>query len=144
MAAIINYKLKSGFNEMDFDKVTDMLKDVWWSPRIKKPEVIQGAQNSALLVGAFSNEGEQIGFSRVISDKTRFAYIMDVVVDSRYRKQGMGQAMINYILHHTELKDVYQWLLLTKDAHSVYQKTGFHPLSTAADWMEIRYNRPDR
>jgi len=144
MTTFINYVLKSGFSEMNFDKVTEMLKTVWWSPGIKKSEVIQGAQNSALLIGAFSKEGEQIGYARVISDKTRLAYIMDVVVDTRYRKQGIGQAIINSILHHAELKDVYQWLLLTKDAHAVYQKTGFHSLSSPADWMEIRYNRPDR
>ena len=144
MAAFINYTLKSGDKEMDYDRVTDMLKDVWWSPGIKKTEIIKGAQNSALLTGAFVSGGEQVGYARVISDKTRFAYILDVVVDSRYRKQGIGTAMINFILHHPELKDVYQWMLLTRDAHAVYQKTGFHSLSTPADWMEIRYNRPDR
>src|SRR5512147_1486767 len=118
------YTLKYGYNEMNFDKVTQMLKDVWWSPGIGKAEVMQGARNSALIVGAFNEKNEQIGFSRAISDKTRFAYIMDVVVDERYRKKGIGQAMISFILGHPELKDVYQWVLLTKDAHGVYSKVG--------------------
>jgi GNAT superfamily N-acetyltransferase len=105
---------------------------------------MQGAQNSALIVGAFSSENEQIGYSRVISDKTRFAYIMDVIVDDKYRKQGIGQAMINYILNHPELKDVYQWLLHTRDAHGVYHKVGFKPVAHPDAWMEIRNNRPAR
>jgi N-acetylglutamate synthase-like GNAT family acetyltransferase len=138
------YSLKHGYSEMDFDKVTKMLKDVWWSKGISKDEVIQGAQNSFLLVGAFDNENEQIGYSRVISDKTRFAYIMDVVVDDRYRKKGIGQSMISYILNHYELSDVYQWLLMTKDAHGVYTKVGFKPIAQPENWMEIRKNRPDR
>jgi len=37
--------LKHSFNKMDFDRITQMLKDVCWSP---------GAGNSALLVGAFN------------------------------------------------------------------------------------------
>jgi GNAT superfamily N-acetyltransferase len=139
-----NYSIKSGFNKMDFDKVTDMLKGAFWSIGIKKREVIQGARNSALLVGAFTPKKKQIGYSRVISDKTRFAYILDVIVDEKYRKQGIGQAMIKFVLSHPDLKDVYQWLLITKDAHGVYKKVGFHPVSRPAYWMEIRHYRPDR
>jgi ribosomal protein S18 acetylase RimI-like enzyme len=138
----IEYSLKDGYNEMDFDKITDMLKDAFWSIGIKKKEVTQGAQNSALLVGAFTKK-EQIGYSRVISDKTRFAYILDVIVDDKYRKQGIGQAMVRTILNHPFLKDVYQWSLITKDAHEVYKKVGFKPVARPDDWMEIRNNRPD-
>jgi GNAT superfamily N-acetyltransferase len=129
---------------MDFDKATDMLKDAFWCIGIKKKEVLQGAKNSALLVGAFTKDNTQIGYSRVISDKTRFAYILDVIVDEHYRKQGIGRAMIGHILKHPDLKDVYQWLLITKDAHGVYKKAGFNPITRPVDWMEIRHTRPDR
>ena len=138
------YFTKDGYEQMDFEKVTKMLKDVWWSPGIKIGEILQGAKNSALLVGVFTVDNEQIGYSRVISDKTRFAYIMDVIVDDRYRKQGIGQTMIKYILNHQELRDVYQWVLLTKDAHGVYQKVGFTPISDPDKWMENRKPRPNR
>ena len=144
MAKKSENSIKDGFDQMDFDIVQNMLKDVSWSMGIKKEEVIQGARNSALLVGTFTNDNVQIGFSRVISDKTRFAYIMDVVVDEKYRKQGIAQAMISYILSHPDLKDVYQWILLTKDAHGVYRKVGFTPLSQPDGWMEIRQPRPER
>jgi len=140
----IGYFVKDGYNEMHFDKITNMLKDAFWSMGIKKEEIIQGAQNSAFLVGAFTNDNEQIGFARVISDKTRFAYILDVIVAEDFRKKGIGQAMIRYILNHPDFKDVYQWLLITKDAHGVYQKVGFKPINRPGDWMEIRMNRPDR
>ena len=140
----LEYTLKSGFENMKFDEITSMLKDTFWSPGIKMSEVIRGSKNSSLLVGAFSKEENQIGFARVISDKTRFAYILDVIVDEKYRKQGIGQAMINFILKNNELKDVYQWVLITKDAHGVYQKSGFKIISRPNDWMEIRLTRPNR
>ena len=136
------YQVKDGISLMDFDKVREMLKEVWWSPGIQKSEVVQGAENSALVVGVFTGAGEQIGYARVISDCTRLAYIMDVVVDGRHRKQGIGQSMIRYILGHKKLKDVYQWLLLTKDAHGVYSKLGFAPVAEPENWMEIRHQRP--
>jgi GNAT superfamily N-acetyltransferase len=140
----IEYSIKDGYNVMDFWKVTEMLQDAFWCVGIKEKEVTQGAQNSALLVGAFTTDNKQIGYARVISDRTRFAYILDVIVDDKYRKQGIGQAMIRFILNHPVLKDIYQWLLITKDAHGVYQKVGFNPVARPNDWMEIRYKRPDR
>lgn len=144
MATSINFSIEDGFEHMDFDTVTDMLSDTYWSKGISKQEVIKGASNSALVVGIFTKDHRQIGYSRVISDKTRFAYILDVIVDEEYRKQGVGQAMVNYILTHPDLDDVYQWLLITKDAHEVYRKVGFSPVKQPGGWMEIRNERPDR
>lgn len=140
----IEYVLKDGYNEMDFAKVATMLKDSYWCSGIKEGEVLSSARNSALLVGAFTKDNNQVGYARVISDKNRFAYILDVIVDERCRRQGIGQAMIKYILNHPDLKNVYQWLLVTKDAHGVYRKFGFNPVSRPNDWMEIRHKRPDR
>ncbi|MBN2440961.1 MAG: GNAT family N-acetyltransferase [Spirochaetales bacterium] len=136
-------EIRYDYENMDFVKVTKMLSCAFWSIDIKIEEVKQGASNSALLIGVFMKEN-QIGYARVISDKTRFAYIMDVYVDEHYRKRGIGQLMINSILTHEKLKDVYQWLLITKDAHGVYSKTGFKPLGTPDSWMEIRNKRPER
>lgn len=68
----IKYSIKDGYNEMDFDAVTNMLKDAFWSIGISKDEVVQGVQNSALLLGAFTADNEQVGYSRVISDRIRF------------------------------------------------------------------------
>ena len=129
---------------MDFEKVTELLSNAFWCPGIEIDEVKKGATNSALVVGAFTHENSQVGYARVISDKTRFAYIVDVYVDGDYRKKGIAQELIKYIFSHHELKEVYQWLLITKDAHGVYSKVGFQPISHPFAWMEIRKERPKR
>ena len=136
--------IKDGIENMDFEKVTKMLSNSFWSPEIKFDEVKKGAINSALVVGAFSKDEGQIGYARVISDKTRFAYITDVYIEENFRKKGIGQKIINSILAHEELIDVYQWLLITRDAHGVYNKVGFNPVTRPLDWMEIRKNRQER
>lgn len=136
-----NIVVKDGIDNIDFVKVTEMLSNAFWSKGIKIDEVKKGAENSALVVGVFLNCNNQIGYARVISDKTRFAYILDVYIDEDFRKRGIGQKMINYILNNEELKDVYQWLLITKDAHDVYNKVGFKTISHPVDWMEIREDR---
>jgi GNAT superfamily N-acetyltransferase len=136
--------IRDGLQNMDFFKVTELLSNAFWSPGISMEEVMKGAGNSALVVGAFLEDDSQIGYARVISDKTRFAYILDVYVDEKFRKIGVGQNMMKYILSHESLADVYQWLLLTKDAHEVYRKVGFNAISRPLDWMEIRSDRPVR
>lgn len=136
--------IKDGIEEMDFEKVTEMLSKADWSPGIKIDEVKKGAYNSSLVVGAFLPDGTQIAYSRVVSDRTRFAYIMDVYVHKNHRKKGIGQNMLKYIISHNYLKDVYQWLLRTDDAHDVYGKIGFEPVPHPEEFMEIKKGRQDR
>jgi ribosomal protein S18 acetylase RimI-like enzyme len=140
----LNYTIKDGFEAMDFSKVTEMLTAAYWSQGIMINEVIQGARNSALNVGAFDSNNHQIGYLRIISDKTRFAYILDVIIDEKCRKQGIGEAMMKYVLAHPDMKPVYQWLLITRDAHEFYKKLGFKVTERANDWMEIRTPRNSR
>ena len=133
----IGYCIKSGSDVMDFVKVTDMLTTAYWCRGIQIDEVRKGALNSALVVGAFLRDDAQIGFARVISDKTRFAYVLDVIVDESYQGMGIGQAMMKYILSHPELKDVYQWYLKSSTAQGFYKKVGFTELSDPEKWLEI-------
>ena len=133
-------QIREGYENMDFTKVTDMLSKAYWSPGIGKDEVMKGAANSALVVGAFFGN-EQIGYARAISDKTRFAYISDVYVDERYRGHGLGQQLVEYIVNHESLTDVYQLMLSTRDAHSLFATFGFQPLSTPQRLLALRRER---
>jgi GNAT superfamily N-acetyltransferase len=71
------------------------------------------------------HEGKQIGFARVISDYTEFASIWDVFVDEEHRRQGVGKAVMKYLLEHPRLRGIFRWFLMTEDAHGLYQKYGF-------------------
>ena len=135
---------KSGIEHIDFDAVTKWLGQTWWSPGITKKEVIFGARNSSLVVGGFDERGNQLSYLRVISDKVRFAYILDVIVDPALRRQGIGRRMVKFAMESREMSLVYQWLLVTRDAHGVYAKVGFLPLDNPGDWMMVKKPRSDR
>ena len=66
------------------------------------------------------------------------------IIEENFRKKGIGQKIIKYILAHEQLIDVYQRLLITRDAHGFYNKVGFNPVTRPLDWMEIRKNRPEQ
>ncbi len=138
------FTIREGLQEINFPKVTALLAATHWSPGISEAEVRKGAENSTLVIGAFLEDGTQIGYARVLSDKIRFAYLMDVIVEEPYRASGVGEAMVSYLLHHPELADVYQWMLITTYAHEFYEKCGFTRTSRPGDLMEIRRPRPVR
>lgn len=71
------------------------------------------------------HQGKQIGFSRVISDKSEFASLWDVFIDEPHRRKGIGQALLKYIFAHTQLRGIFRWFLMTEDAHGLYQKFEF-------------------
>ncbi len=133
---------KCGIGSMDFERVTEMLSQAYWSSDIKIDEIKKAAVNSALVIGAFSEDDRQIAYGRVISDKTRFAYLTDFYVDMEFRKKGICRKMAELVLAHPDLADVYQWLLVTGDAHGLYEKCGFKVLARPLDFMEIRSPRP--
>ena len=131
-----------GIGSMDFERVTEMLSQSYWSPGIKIDEMKKAAVNSALVIGAFSDDGRQIAYGRVISDKTRFAYLTDFYVDKEFRKKGICRKMVELVMSYADLADVYQWLLVTGDAHGLYEKCGFKVIARPHDFMEIRSPRP--
>jgi GNAT superfamily N-acetyltransferase len=126
------------------DEIHGMLSKTYWSPGITKNEVVSGIRNSAPVVGAYAEEGRQVGFCRVISDRTRFAYLLDVIIAEDCRHHGIGQAMVRYAVSHPDLRHVYQWLLKTSDAHGVYEKCGFAQLEETERWMGRMLQRPER
>jgi GNAT superfamily N-acetyltransferase len=133
----------NGIEHIDFDAVSQWLQDAYWSPGITKEEVILGAKNSSLVVGGFDEKGRQVSFMRAISDKMRFAYILDVIVDPVRRGKGIGRAMVRFAMEHPEMSRVYQWVLKTKDAHGVYAKLGFGPIQDPERWMVVQRPRRD-
>lgn len=88
------------------------------------PERFPIVIENSLCFGIYLN-GEQVGFSRVVTDKTEFASLWDVFVDEPYRGQGVGKALLKYIFNHPDLRGIFRWFLMTEDAHGLYQKFEF-------------------
>lgn len=57
------------------------------------------------------------------------ACLCDVFVLEGYRNQGVGKWLIGCVMDHPALKGLRRMLLGTKDAHSLYERFGFTPLT---------------
>lgn len=127
------YEITSERGRIDWDRVHQWLATSYWTPGIALHRVRRAADNSALVLGAFAGT-VQVGYLRVVSDKTRFAYLCDVWVDADHRGQGLGREMVRHALDDPDFETV-KWLLATQDAHAVYAKLGFSPLSNPELFM---------
>ncbi len=134
--------IREGVEVMDFATVREWLAASYWTPGIEREVIERAARNSALVIGAFAPDGQQAGFMRVVSDKTRFAYLCDVIVADAWRGRGIGRMMVGHALAHPELATVRTWTLATRDAHGVYAPLGFKPMldpdSRPQAWMLMR------
>jgi GNAT superfamily N-acetyltransferase len=127
----------TALNRLDMDVIYGFLHGSYWANGIPRAIVRKSVQNS-LCFGLFHGK-EQIGFARVISDRSTFAYLADVFVLPDHRGRGLAKWLMECILSHPELQGLRRWLLVTRDAHGLYQKFGFAPLAHPERLMEIHH-----
>lgn len=69
--------------------------------------------------------GQQVGFARVVTDESRFAYLCDVFVEPSLRGRGLGQELMRLVLSHPLVQNAVRCVLGTQDAHTFYERFGF-------------------
>lgn len=105
-----------------------------WAVGISRPLVERAIENS-LCFGAYL-DGRQIGFARVVTDFATFGNMVDVFVLPEYRGHGYGKQLVAAVLRHPSLQRLRRFTLATSDAHSLYARFGFTPLSKPETLME--------
>jgi GNAT superfamily N-acetyltransferase len=124
---------ETSFFNVEF--IHSFLSKSYWAEDIPIETVQQSIDNS-LCFGVF-HSGRQIGFARVISDKTTFAYLADVFIDEAYRGQGLSKWLMEEIMAHEDLQGLRRFMLATRDAHGLYAQFGFSELTFPERWMQI-------
>jgi len=110
-----------------------MLRKSYWAADRSEEIIIKSIENS-LCFGVYHGD-KQISFGRMITDYSTFAYLCDVIIDEEYRGQGIGKALVSYIIEYPELQEVKTMLLITSDAHKLYEKYGFANLENPSKLM---------
>ena len=90
-----------------------------------RPRETQDAliDDAARVVGLY-RDGEQVGFSRAVSDGHVQSYLADVYVLEEHRGNGLGVELVRFSVDEGPLAGT-KWLLHTADAHGLYRKLGF-------------------
>ena len=119
----------------NIDAIHRIVAGTYWSPNIRREVVAEALRNSITAVAIDDATGTTVGLARVVTDRATFAWLCDVVVDERFRGQGISRRLIEELERHPSLQTVRRWCLATRDAEGLYQKFGYR--SVPADrWME--------
>lgn len=119
-------RISTDRDELDSVLIHDFLaNDSYWAKGVSF-EAVERAISNSLCFGGFIGKS-QVGFARVVSDYTMFAYFRDMFVLPAHRGNGYGKALVEAVVAHPDLQGLYCFMLGTDDAHGLYSQYGFRP-----------------
>jgi len=134
MPELPSVEISTDPSRFDLDVIHGYLARSYWAAGIPR-ETVERSIAGSLCFGAFDGD-RQVGFARVVTDRATFAYLADVFVLEEFRGRGVATRMMEAIVAHPELQNLRRWLLVTRDAHPLYEKFGFRPLEKPDRHME--------
>jgi GNAT superfamily N-acetyltransferase len=131
-----DYCISTDRSRLDINAIHAFLSiKAYWCLNIPL-EVVKKAVANSLNFGVYINK-EQIGYARIISDFSTIAYLGDVYIIEEFRGKGLSKWLLETIMNHSELQGLRRWILLTGDAHRLYQQFGWSDIADPRKWMEL-------
>ena len=118
------YTISTDPARLDIDAIHAYLTTSYWATGISRATVARSLVHSTGY-GLYAPDGAQVGFTRVITDWTTYAYLCDVYVLEAHGRRGLGVWLIETVLATPELRGIRRLSLTTRDAHGLYEKFGF-------------------
>jgi GNAT superfamily N-acetyltransferase len=113
-----DYFISTDKTRLDFDAILRFISEESYWGKGRTAEVMRRAiDNSTICFGLYRQAATGpvlVGFSRVISDLTVFAYLSDVFVLNEHRGKGLGKWLIRTICEHPGLRDLKNVCLITR------------------------------
>ena len=131
-----DYKISFSPGDQQAERIHAYLARSYWAEGIPLSAVIR-SMKASLCVGVFCR-GEQVGFARIVTDFTTFAYLCDVYVLEEHRGRGLASWMLEAIAGRPDLQGLRRFMLATRDAHALYARHGFTPIKKPESLMELR------
>ena len=130
------YRLSLNPADLQFEVIHAYLTRSYWSPGIPR-EVVEKAARHSLVVGVYGPEGAQVGFARIATDHATFGYLADVFVLEDHRGRGLSTAMVRALMELPEVQGFRRLMLATRDAHGIYAKLGWEPITDPQPFMQL-------
>jgi GNAT superfamily N-acetyltransferase len=133
---LADYEISTDAYRLNVDVIhTFLAEDSYWSPGIPRSVVERAIENS-LCFGVYHGAA-QVGFARVVTDKSTFALLADLFILKAHRGKGLSKWLMRCVVGHEDLQGLRRLLLLTSDAHGLYSQFGFGQLGNPSRFMEV-------
>ncbi len=124
----MEYKIENNLNVQEYNLLR---KSVGWDS--KDINLVEEAIKSSIIIKKVTINNSTIGMARAIGDGIYY-FIVDVVVDPKYQKKGIGKMLIESIVRDVENRtnDGQKCsinLVSMKGKEEFYEKCGFRKIS---------------
>lgn len=111
-------------SKFPIEQAIELLHTSYWAAT-RDPEVIRKSIENSVVFGVYSEDTNAlIGMARVITDFATTFYLADVIIDEKYRGQGIGKKLLSTIMSDSRFSSLLG-ILVTRDAHGLYEHFGF-------------------
>jgi GNAT superfamily N-acetyltransferase len=118
------YTISNDPARLDVDAIHAYLTTSYWAEGIPRATVERSLAHSTGY-GLYAPDGRQVGFARVVTDWSTFAYLCDVYVLDAHRGRGLGVWLVETVVAQPGLRGIRRLALATRDAHGLYERFGF-------------------
>lgn len=130
-----NYDITSDKSRFTAETLLPLYAQTYWASSRPFETIAKSIENSLVYV-AF-HENQAVAMLRLITDYATFAYLCDVVVDEKYRGNGLGKMILKEAFDREDIKKLRRISLLTQDAQGLYKQFGFENTEHPERYMEI-------
>lgn len=127
--------------DVDLPAVHRLLSGTYWAASRLRERTEAGVGKSVCF--SLKDDAEQIGFARVLTDDGCYAIVVDVVIDPRFQRKGLGHWLMSAISSHPRFEGAVL-ILWTADQVEFYKACGltqvpdFSVMRKAPAWMKSK------
>lgn len=143
-----DFSISTDVRYLDLETIGRFLSEsAYWALGRTAEQVRRSIDNSAVCFGVYAGAltdvpRRQVGFARLISDMTTFAWLCDVFLLPSARGHGLGAWLVEVVVETVRAAGIRRVLLATRDAHGLYARQGFEPLPAPQRWMILLPDQP--
>ena len=121
------FKIVHELSETHKTQLLELYQHEWWSIGRTKEDVEAILAGSSFVIGIVEQDTHTlVGFSRMLTDFFKYAYVYDVIVAKDYRGLGLGNLLLKSIIEHPKLNHITNIELVYRKAFMpFYEKFGF-------------------
>jgi predicted GNAT family N-acyltransferase len=103
----------------------------WWADR--SVDDLRAALRNTMLAMGVRDDGDLVAAARVVGDGVFYAKCYDVVVAAERRGEGVGATLLDAVVSHPELDDVFLSLTCREGLVAFYEGFGLEPYPGPVD-----------
>lgn len=104
-------------------------------------ELFAAISSSWYTLCGYHENGDLVGFARIVSDGILYAFICDMIVDPSFQNQGIGSSLLNQLIDACRGAGIrVVWLMAAAEKSGFYAKFGFKERPANAPGMQLNLN----